>query len=139
MAVRTMEGTLKGYSSRCADVTKSSQVVRAQVASQAVCFELSAGDEHLVINKVTPESPPDSRPDSQPDSPASESLRSRSSTEVKSSSTSKILLLVMTLVMVTMMPSRHRATQPPPTSAPMQQFKKERTIAHPASFRNQQW
>ena len=37
-------------------MTKSLQAVRALVASQhAVCFGLGAGDEHLIINKVTGE------------------------------------------------------------------------------------
>ena len=56
MVVFTAEGTLRGYSSRCADVTKSLQAVRPLVASQhAVCFGLGAGDERLIINKVTGE------------------------------------------------------------------------------------
>ena len=56
MAVLTAEGTLRGYSTRCADVTKSLQAVRALVATNhAVCFGLGAGDEHLIINKHTGE------------------------------------------------------------------------------------
>ena len=43
MAVLTAEGTLRGYSTRCADVTKSLQAVRALVATDhAVCFGLGA-------------------------------------------------------------------------------------------------
>ena len=56
MAVLTTEGTLNGYATRCADVTKSLQAVRALVATNhAVCFGLGEGDEHLIINKQTGE------------------------------------------------------------------------------------
>ena len=41
MAVLTAEGTMRGYTNRCADVTKSLQSVRALVNAQhAVCFGL---------------------------------------------------------------------------------------------------
>ena len=56
MAVLTVEGTLRGYSTRCADVTKSLQAVRALVKSNhAVCFGLGEGEDHLIINKITGE------------------------------------------------------------------------------------
>ena len=56
MAVLTAEGTMRGYTSRCADVTKSLQSVRALVnANHAVCFGLGDGHDHLIINKVTGE------------------------------------------------------------------------------------
>ncbi len=56
MAVFTAEGTLRGYSTRCADVSKPLQAVRALVASQhAVCFGLGDGNDHLIINKVSGE------------------------------------------------------------------------------------
>ena len=55
MAVLTQEGTLRGYQTQCADVSKALQSVRALVAScNAVCFGLGpSGDDHLIINKVT--------------------------------------------------------------------------------------
>ena len=54
MAVLTTEGTLRGYASRCADVTKSLQAVRALVQSQhAVCFGFGDGNDLLIIHKVT--------------------------------------------------------------------------------------
>ena len=54
IAVLTTEGTLRGYGSRCADVTKSVQAVRAHVKSQhAVCFGLGHGNDHLIIYKIT--------------------------------------------------------------------------------------
>ena len=56
MVVLTVEGTLRGYSTRCADVTKSLQAVRALVKSNhAVCFGLGEGEDHLIINKITGE------------------------------------------------------------------------------------
>ena len=56
MAVLTAEGTMRGYTSRCAEVTKSLQSVRALVnANHAVCFGLGDGHDHLIINKVTGE------------------------------------------------------------------------------------
>ena len=56
MAVLTIEGTLRGYATRCADVTKSLQAVRALVKSDhAVCFGLGDGSDHLIINKITGE------------------------------------------------------------------------------------
>ena len=53
MAVLTNEGTLRGYSSQCADVSKALQSVRSMVASgHAVCFGLGEqGDQHVIINK----------------------------------------------------------------------------------------
>ena len=52
MAVFTAEGVLKGYGSRCAEVTKALQSVRALVASgHAVCFGLGDGAEHVIINE----------------------------------------------------------------------------------------
>ena len=52
----TAEGTLRGYTTRCADVTKSLQAVRALVNAQhAVCFGLGDGHDHLIINKLTGE------------------------------------------------------------------------------------
>ena len=56
MAVLTTEGTLRGYGSRCAAVTKALQWVRALVSSQhAVCFGLGDCSEHVIINKITGE------------------------------------------------------------------------------------
>ncbi len=56
MAVFTAEGTLRGYSTRCADVSKPLQAVRSLVGSQhAVCFGLGDGNDHLIINKVSGE------------------------------------------------------------------------------------
>ena len=55
-AVLTAEGTLRGYGSRCAEVTKALQSVRALVASgHAVCFGLGDGTEHVIVNKETGE------------------------------------------------------------------------------------
>ena len=52
MAVLTAEGTLRGSSTRCADVTKSLQAVRVLVNAQhAVCFDLGDGHDNLIINK----------------------------------------------------------------------------------------
>ena len=54
MAVLTAEGTLRGYGSQCADVSKPLQAVRSLVHSNhAVCFGLGDGSDHLIINKVT--------------------------------------------------------------------------------------
>ena len=56
MAVLTTEGTLRGYGSRCAEVTKALQSVRTLVASgHAVCFGLGDGTEHVIVNKMTGE------------------------------------------------------------------------------------
>ena len=56
MAVITAEGTLRGYSSQCADVCGPLQAVRALLASKhAVCFGLGDGDDHLIINKESGE------------------------------------------------------------------------------------
>ena len=58
-AVLTSEGTLRGYQSQCAEVSKKKplQAVRALVSSRhAVCFGLGENDdEHLIINKVSGE------------------------------------------------------------------------------------
>ena len=53
----TVEGTLRGYSSQCADVAKALQSVRAMVYSKhAVCFGLGLeGDDHLILNRVSGE------------------------------------------------------------------------------------
>ena len=53
----TEEGTLRGYSTQCADVTKALQSVRALVSSKhAVCFGLGPeGEDHLIINRVSGE------------------------------------------------------------------------------------
>ena len=57
IAVMTDEGTLRGYTSQCADVSKSLNAVRSMVKSHhAVCFGLGEnGDEHLIINKISGE------------------------------------------------------------------------------------
>ncbi len=57
MAVLTEEGTMRGYSSQCADVSKALQSVRALVGSKhAVCFGLGPdGNDHLIINRVSGE------------------------------------------------------------------------------------
>ena len=57
IAVLTQEGTLRGYQTQCADISKALQSVRALVASRnAVCFGLGPTDsDHLIINKVTGE------------------------------------------------------------------------------------
>ncbi len=57
MAVLTEEGTLRGYSSQCADVSKALQSVRSAVASKhAVCFGLGPeGNDHLIINRESGE------------------------------------------------------------------------------------
>ena len=56
MGVLTVEGTLRGYGSRCAEVTKALQSVRAFVASgHAVCCGLGDGSEHVIVNKATGE------------------------------------------------------------------------------------
>ena len=49
-----MDGTLRGYATQRADVTKSLQAVRALVKSNhAVCFGLGDGNDQLIINKIT--------------------------------------------------------------------------------------
>ena len=57
LAVLTQEGTLRGYQSQCAEVSKSLQSVRAMVRSgHAICFGLGpTGDDHVIINKLTGE------------------------------------------------------------------------------------
>ena len=57
IAVLTKEGTLRGYSSNCADVSKSLQSVRALNASgHATCFGLGPeGKDHVIINRLTGE------------------------------------------------------------------------------------
>ena len=56
MAVFTAEATLRGYGSRCAEITKTLQSVRAFVASgHAVCFGFRDGSEHVILNKATGE------------------------------------------------------------------------------------
>ncbi len=57
MGVLTQEGTLRGYSSQCADVSKSLQSVRAMLQSgHAVCFGLGPqGTDHLIINRTSGE------------------------------------------------------------------------------------
>ena len=56
IAVCTVEGTIRGYGSQCADVSKPLQAVRSLVASKhAVCFGLGDGTDHLIINKESGE------------------------------------------------------------------------------------
>ena len=57
MSVLTMEGTLRGYGSQCAEITKALQSVRALNASgHAVCFGLGPeGGEHVIVNRMTGE------------------------------------------------------------------------------------
>ena len=57
IAVLTQEGTVRGYQSECADVTKSLRSVRALIRNRhAVLFGLGDnGDEHLIVNKDTGE------------------------------------------------------------------------------------
>ena len=56
IAVCTQEGTVRGYTSQCANVSKPLQAVRSLVKSRhAVCFGLGDGDDHLIINKDTGE------------------------------------------------------------------------------------
>ena len=56
IAVCTAEGTVRGYGSQCADVSKPLQAVRSLVKSKhAVCFGLGDGDDHLIINKESGE------------------------------------------------------------------------------------
>ncbi len=56
MAVITAEGTLRGYSSQCAEVCGPLQAVRALLASKhAVCFGLGDGNDHLIINNESGE------------------------------------------------------------------------------------
>ncbi len=53
LAVLTQEGTLRGYTSQCADVSKSLQSVRALGKSgHAVCFSLGPdGNDHIIVNR----------------------------------------------------------------------------------------
>ena len=53
MAVITKEGTLRGYGSQVADVSKNLQSVRALLQSgHAVCFGLGpTGEDHVVVNR----------------------------------------------------------------------------------------
>ena len=53
MAVLTAEGTVRGYKTQCANVSKSLQAVRALLSSRhAVCFGLGPeGEDHLIINR----------------------------------------------------------------------------------------
>ena len=56
MAVITQEGTLRGYTSQCANVSKPLSAVRALCKSRhAVLFGLGDGDDHLIVNKETGE------------------------------------------------------------------------------------
>ena len=56
MAVLSKEGTLRGYGTRCAEVTQALQSVKVLVGSQhAVCFGLGDGSEHIKFKKVTVE------------------------------------------------------------------------------------
>ena len=57
IAVLTQEGTVRGYNSQCAEVTKSLQSVRALIKnSHAVLFGLGPkGDQHVIVNKLTGE------------------------------------------------------------------------------------
>ena len=57
LAVLTQEGTVRGYQSECAEVTKSLQSVRALIKNRhAVMFGLGDnGDEHLIVNRDTGE------------------------------------------------------------------------------------
>ena len=58
-AVLTPEGTLRGYQTQCAEVSKGKplQSVRAMVGTKhAVCFGLGENDDqHLIINKISGE------------------------------------------------------------------------------------
>ena len=57
LAVLTREGTVRGYQSECAEVTKSLQSVRSLVRNRhAVMFGMGEnGDEHVIVNKDTGE------------------------------------------------------------------------------------
>ena len=57
IAVLTAEGTVRGYQSECADVSKSLQSVRSLVKNQhAVLFGLGEnGDQNLIVNKISGE------------------------------------------------------------------------------------
>ena len=57
IAVLTAEGTLRGYASQVADVSKPLNAVRSTVKSgHAVCFGLGPdGEDHLIINRHTGE------------------------------------------------------------------------------------
>ena len=57
LAVLTQEGTIRGYQSECAEVTKPLQSVRALLRNRhAVLFGLGDnGDQHMIVNKDTGE------------------------------------------------------------------------------------
>ena len=57
LAVLTMEGTLRGYGSQCAEIIKALHSVRARNASgHAACFGLGPeGGEHVIKNRMTGE------------------------------------------------------------------------------------
>ena len=57
LAVLTQEGTIRGYQSECAEVTKPLQSVRSLLRNRhAVMFGLGEnGDEHLIVNRDTGE------------------------------------------------------------------------------------
>ena len=57
LAVLTQEGTVRGYQSECAEVTKPLQSVRSLLRNRhAVMFGLGEnGDEHLIVNRDTGE------------------------------------------------------------------------------------
>ena len=57
LAVLTREGTIRGYQSECADVTKSLRSVRSLIKNRhAVLFGLGEyGDQHMIVNKDTGE------------------------------------------------------------------------------------
>ncbi len=57
MAVLTKEGTLRGYKSQVANVSKNLQSVRALLSSgHAVCFGLGEnGEDHVVVNRLSGE------------------------------------------------------------------------------------
>ena len=57
IAVLTAEGTLRGYGSQCADVSKPMQRVREFGKSgHAICFDMGPnGDQHMIINRHTGE------------------------------------------------------------------------------------
>ena len=56
MSVLAAESTLRGYTTRCADMTESLQAVRTLVDAQhPVCFGLGDGNDHPIINKLTGE------------------------------------------------------------------------------------
>ena len=57
MAVMAQEGTLRGYQSQCADVSKPLQSVRTMLQSgHAACFGLGPqGKDHLIVNRLSGE------------------------------------------------------------------------------------